>query len=135
MPLVLGVAFSPVNAGAYIFFTYSASFAARFERTSRAAWWIVGITAIGLVVAFGINAPLYFWFGHGVFTPLIGAVNLHFAQVARANEKLHAAHAEIEQLAAVAERERIARDLHDVLGHTLSLDRAQGRVGVEVGRS
>jgi two-component system sensor histidine kinase DesK len=31
------------------------------------------------------------------------------------------AHEEIEQLAAVAERERIARDLHDVLGHTLSL--------------
>jgi len=31
------------------------------------------------------------------------------------------ANEEIEQLAAVAERERIARDLHDVLGHTLSV--------------
>ncbi len=31
------------------------------------------------------------------------------------------AHEEIEHLAKVAERERIARDLHDVLGHTLSL--------------
>ena len=28
---------------------------------------------------------------------------------------------EIEHLAKVAERERIARDLHDLLGHTLSL--------------
>jgi two-component system sensor histidine kinase DesK len=31
------------------------------------------------------------------------------------------AHEEVEALAAVAERERIARDLHDVLGHTLSV--------------
>jgi two-component system sensor histidine kinase DesK len=121
VPLVFGVVFSPVNPGAYIFFTYAASFAARFERTSRAAAWIAGITVIGLGVAFAIDAPLYYWFGHGVFTPLIGAVNLHFAQVGRANEKLYAAHEEIENLAAVAERERIARDLHDVLGHTLSL--------------
>lgn len=29
-------------------------------------------------------------------------------------------HQEIEQLAVIAERERIARDLHDILGHTLS---------------
>jgi two-component system sensor histidine kinase DesK len=31
------------------------------------------------------------------------------------------AHEEIEQLAKAAERERIARDMHDVLGHSLSL--------------
>jgi two-component system sensor histidine kinase DesK len=31
------------------------------------------------------------------------------------------ANEEIEHLAKVAERERIARDLHDVLGHTLSV--------------
>jgi two-component system sensor histidine kinase DesK len=34
---------------------------------------------------------------------------------------LRLAHEEIEHLAKVAERERIARDLHDVLGHTLTL--------------
>ncbi|HSY67797.1 MAG TPA: sensor histidine kinase, partial [Edaphobacter sp.] len=39
----------------------------------------------------------------------------------RADFKLRMANEEIEQLAAVAERERIARDLHDVLGHTLSV--------------
>ena len=35
--------------------------------------------------------------------------------------KLRSAQAENVELAAVAERERIARDLHDVLGHTLSV--------------
>jgi two-component system sensor histidine kinase DesK len=37
------------------------------------------------------------------------------------NRRLRRANEEIEQLAKVAERERIARDLHDVLGHTLSV--------------
>src|SRR4029077_6844194 len=39
----------------------------------------------------------------------------------RMNRKLRKANEEIENLAKVAERERIARDLHDVLGHTLSV--------------
>jgi two-component system sensor histidine kinase DesK len=37
------------------------------------------------------------------------------------NRQLRKANEEIEHLAKVAERERIARDLHDVLGHTLSV--------------
>jgi two-component system, NarL family, sensor histidine kinase DesK len=37
------------------------------------------------------------------------------------NTKLRMSHEQIRQLAATAERERIGRDLHDLLGHTLSL--------------
>jgi two-component system sensor histidine kinase DesK len=37
------------------------------------------------------------------------------------NLKLRMSHEQIRQLAATAERERIGRDLHDLLGHTLSL--------------
>ena len=52
---------------------------------------------------------------------IIGGSNIFFAQQKRSDFKLRLANEEIEALAAVAERERIARDLHDVLGHTLSL--------------
>ena len=51
----------------------------------------------------------------------VGLSNIHFAVNNRADQKLRMAHEEIEHLAKVAERERIARDLHDVLGHTLTL--------------
>ena len=37
------------------------------------------------------------------------------------NERLRLTQAEVDRLARLAERERIARDLHDLLGHTLSV--------------
>jgi two-component system sensor histidine kinase DesK len=52
---------------------------------------------------------------------VIGGGNIFFAQRNRSLAKLRMANEEIEHLAKVAERERIARDLHDVLGHTLSV--------------
>ena len=48
-------------------------------------------------------------------------INVHFSQRGREQRKLLHAQEEIEHLAKIAERERIARDLHDVLGHTLSV--------------
>jgi two-component system sensor histidine kinase DesK len=50
-----------------------------------------------------------------------GVSNTWMARQKWLNTKLAMAQEEIQQLAAVAERERIARDLHDVLGHTLSV--------------
>ena len=52
---------------------------------------------------------------------VIGGGNIFFAEQKRADSKLRSALEENVTLAAVAERERIARDLHDVLGHTLSV--------------
>jgi two-component system, NarL family, sensor histidine kinase DesK len=51
-------------------------------------------------------------------TPIIGTVNIRQAQIRRTSL---AAREEIEQTAQTAGRERIARDLHDLLGHSLSL--------------
>src|SRR5690606_39302014 len=39
----------------------------------------------------------------------------------RTDAALRLSHDEVRRLAALAERERIGRDLHDLLGHTLSL--------------
>ena len=52
---------------------------------------------------------------------IFGLSNFAFAQQARTNSLLKRANAEIERLSQEAERERIARDLHDLLGHTLTV--------------
>jgi two-component system sensor histidine kinase DesK len=51
----------------------------------------------------------------------VGAINIHYKQRGRETKKLLMAQEEVEQMAKIAERERIGRDLHDVLGHTLSV--------------
>jgi two-component system, NarL family, sensor histidine kinase DesK len=117
----LGVAFMPINYGAGAFFIFAASFAGNTGGV-RKAFSIIGVVLVVLladVLVIGLS-PLMWWWA-AFFTVVIGAVNAHFAQVGRANRRLQMAQDEIEHLAKVAERERIARDLHDVLGHTLSL--------------
>ena len=56
-----------------------------------------------------------------IFTIVTGAANIFDAERERVQRRLRRADEEIERLAALAERERIARDLHDLLGHTLSV--------------
>jgi two-component system sensor histidine kinase DesK len=86
----------------------------------------VCIGAFLIAVAVGLEgwlAALHVtvWAAGMVFPSLFGFVMLHFAQREQVNAKLRLAQAEVEQLARVAERERISRDLHDLLGHTLSV--------------
>jgi two-component system sensor histidine kinase DesK len=51
----------------------------------------------------------------------IGVLMTAFGRIARANSELHATREELARLAVSDERLRIARDLHDLLGHSLSV--------------
>ncbi|WP_293369021.1 sensor histidine kinase [Nevskia sp.] len=59
--------------------------------------------------------------GWALTTAAISSVNLFFSVNARRDAELRLSQQEVRRLAATAERERIGRDLHDLLGHTLSL--------------
>jgi len=51
----------------------------------------------------------------------IGAAMVAMGEIMHANRELHDARAELARLAVADERERFARDLHDLLGHSLSV--------------
>lgn len=103
------------------FFIYAAAMVA-FIDMERPRLMHVGIY-ISIVAAWGLMTDQRAWYfiPGVVIAGVVGGVNTHYAQVWVSNARLRMAHSEIEHLAKVAERERIARDLHDVLGHTLSV--------------
>jgi two-component system sensor histidine kinase DesK len=113
--------FSPVNFGGGVFFIYAAAFFA-YLRPPRLAWLLIGgvVAVLGLEVWLADLEP-WVWLPAAVLSPIIGGINIHHFEVSEANARLRLAQEEVERLAKTAERERIARDLHDLLGHTLSL--------------
>jgi two-component system sensor histidine kinase DesK len=120
--IVLGMAYTPYNGGANTFFIFAAACSPFLVETEWDAVKVVLAVQVVVLLSWRIFHQSLWFLGFTVGLSLvIGASNIHFAQRMRANRKLLRAQQEIEHLAKVAERERIARDLHDVLGHTLSV--------------
>lgn len=84
------------------------------------SFMFVALALLALWVTY-LHVPISFWGTMLLLIILVGTGNHFGAKAHCASEKLRLADEEIEHLAKVAERERIARDLHDLLGHTLSL--------------
>lgn len=121
--ILLGVLFAPFNTAAAILFIYAASFVpfALRGKPWRACAAIGVVVAIIGVESWLLRLPPSMWAVGIGYSLIIGAANVWTSQQSIASERLRLAHDEIEHLAKIAERERIARDLHDVLGHTLSV--------------
>ena len=92
----------------------------------RVRYWqyALQLLAMNLVyvgVAAWIGYPPSLWLWVPVMTFVIGTIiNVEHASQEK-DAALALSHEEVRRLAALAERERIGRDLHDLLGHTLSM--------------
>jgi two-component system, NarL family, sensor histidine kinase DesK len=127
--LVLGLL--PVIAIAMLLGGAPTSFAALFVYFVAAAGMRLPPTAaIVVTLLTGLGVGIAGWV-HGdsgsaiaatVLTIVsIGVLMTAFGKIARANRELHATREELARLAVSEERLRISRDLHDLLGHSLSV--------------
>jgi two-component system sensor histidine kinase DesK len=121
---LLGLVSIPINGGATTFLIYAGAASGSLTPRRRAVTAVGSVMVIVIVAAFvsGIPFPVVLapFAPALVLVPMFGFTNIYQRERAQANARLAMAQDEIERLAAIAERERIARDLHDLLGHTLS---------------
>jgi len=122
--LAMGVLLAPLNAGTSVFFIYAAAISGYLPERRAAVWSIVACCALVPVAALLSTVPfpyvLYPYLPAMIFAPVVGIANRLACERELHSARLRMAQDEIARLATIAERERIARDLHDLLGHTLS---------------
>jgi two-component system, NarL family, sensor histidine kinase DesK len=120
--VLLGIVFQAIDANGATFFIFAAAMLPFCVATQATSWFgLLLIAAIGAIEGLLLHINNWNLFFSAGFPLMLGAGDTFFAERNRMHRRLRKAHEEIEHLAKVAERERIARDLHDLLGHTLSV--------------
>ena len=119
---LMGVLWAPYNWGAATFFIFAAAMCARVEPVADAHRTLAAVLLAAVVVAITIS---HSWIG--MIVPAlaggipVGIACINEAALQRSRSALLRKQEEVEHMARIAERERISRDLHDLLGHSLSL--------------
>ncbi len=119
--VVLGTVMARPDPGSSVFFVYGACFLGKVFDRRRAFLYLGALIGVTGLAAWVFQLSIYCYLPAIVFSSLVGSIVIQQHHDKRVTRKLIQAQEEVEHLAKVAERERIARDLHDLLGHTLSV--------------
>ena len=112
----------PINGFANTYVIYAIAFAAFVDGgLIQRIGWMVGMLAMFLCEILLLGIPLFVFALTAILSIAVFFSNHFQIENARKRIALKLSHDEVRRLAALAERERIGRDLHDLLGHTLSL--------------
>lgn len=104
-----------------VFTVYGVAMVANLRPTRHAVGAIVGISVALVAFALGLGLHWSQWAFTLFMGIMVGASSVMYAQLEDSNQRLAQSREQARALAVVAERERIARDLHDLLGHTLTV--------------
>ena len=118
----VGFALSPFKSTWSVYTIYAMAYGARLAPRRLALRAMIGMELVVLLIGVAFLRDAWSIWGTGLlFGAITGFATLMQADIERKNEALAIAHEEVRALASTAERERISRDLHDLLGHTLTL--------------
>lgn len=121
---LLGAAWTPSNIGAATFFIFACAMAARVDRLRHAVLAVGAVIAAALLASLLLEpAQMRLLFVLPILTAglPVSIGSIMDARLRRSRQALLRKQEEVEHMATIAERERISRDLHDLLGHSLSL--------------
>jgi len=119
----LGFGLLPFNIAATTYVIYAAALTPFVLPPGRSVAVLVMLAVgIALEMTFIPGASTLIVRGWAIFLIfMVGVANLFVGDRERQNALIRRSREDVEEMAKVAERERIARDLHDLLGHTLSV--------------
>ena len=119
---LLAVLWAPHNGLTSSFFVYAAAMCAGLREPKRAYLAFGAVLLLGAVTGLTLadDQVRYLIPTLGIGIP-VGLSAFMDRALARSRNALLRAQEEVAHIATIAERERISRDLHDLLGHTLSL--------------
>lgn len=119
--LLLSFALAFTNSNWTVIAVYAAAMIAELRPAWRAGLGVGVFAAASAGLALVTGQPAFYWV-LGVFLMImVGIGNISRAALQDKNAALAAAQGEVRHFAAAVERERIGRDLHDLLGRTLTL--------------
>ena len=116
---IMGLMWFLIQGDSIGFLVYAGSFAG-FQKSIRPALVSIALS-LGMTLYFAFNGSGWQIWSIPVSTIIAALGNHSGFQEMMTRRKLQHSQNEVAKIAKVAERERIARDLHDLLGHTLSV--------------
>ena len=110
-----------VTPTASTLFIYAGAFCSRLKPHKYAVFILVVLLVWVAAISLYYSFESYFYIPALVFTLIVGILNIYQYALHQNKQLLILSRKETQRLAQVAERERIARDLHDLIGHTFSV--------------
>lgn len=102
-------------------FVYAGAFCSRLNPVKYAISVLVTLMLWIAAISWVFSFEVYFYMPALTFTLIVGILNIYQCALHQNKQELILSRKETQRLARVAERERIARDLHDLIGHTFSV--------------
>jgi two-component system, NarL family, sensor histidine kinase DesK len=119
--VLLCYAVTPFNYGANTYLIFGVITAAYACKPKAAlAFLVVSLVLLELLATY-LEFPISYRVATPIMASMLVIYTLYNRKIESNNHILRLSQQEVQRLAQSAERERIGRDLHDVLGHTLSL--------------